>query len=93
MKLNTDALTLKFDSIGGLTDEELLKFASENDQIVVERNSEGSIIIMSPASSESSRQNARLVHTIMNWNDKHNKGEVYEFSGGFISSRHSHARS
>lgn len=84
MKLITDTLTLKFDSIGGLTDEELLKFASENDHIVVERDSEGNIIIMSPVSSESSRQNAKILYEVMNWNNKHNKGEVYESSGGFI---------
>ena len=84
MKINTDSLTLKFDAIGGLTDEELLKFSSENDHIVVERDSEGNIIIMSPASSESSRLNARLVHLVMNWNDKFKKGEVYESSGGFV---------
>lgn len=84
MKLNLDPLTLKFDAIGGLTDEELLRFASENDHIFVERNSEGNILIMSPASSQSSHQNARLVQLVMNWNDQYNRGEVYESSGGFI---------
>ncbi len=84
MRLNTDALTLKFDAIGGLTDEELLKFSSENDHIAVERDSKGNIIIMSPASSESSRLNAKLLYAVMDWNRKHKKGEVYESSGGFI---------
>jgi Uma2 family endonuclease len=82
--LYTDALPLKFDAIGGMTDEELLKFASENDHIFVERDKHGNIIIMAPTFSEYSKHNAQLLHAVMTWNDTNKIGEVFDSSGGFI---------
>jgi len=79
-----DEMLVKVNSIGGLSDDELLKFCVENDHMRVERDANGNLIFMSPTYSNTGKQNARIVQAFANWNDKYDKGECFDSSSGFI---------
>ncbi len=77
------ALTVDFNSIIDLTDEQFFELCQANQNLRFERNSTGEIIIMPPVGGESSNRNAGLTAQLWIWNQKSKLGIVFDSSGGF----------
>lgn len=77
------ALTVNFNSIIKLTDEQFYQLCQDNSNLRFERNAEGELIIMPPAGGETSNRNGRLTQQLMNWTDADGTGIAFDSSGGF----------
>ncbi len=77
------ALTVDFNSIIDLTDEQFFQLCQANQNLRFERNATGEIVIMPPVGGESSNRNAGLTAQLWVWNQKNNLGIVFDSSGGF----------
>jgi Uma2 family endonuclease len=77
------ALTVDFNSIIDLTDEQFFLLCQTNRNLRFERNATGEIVIMPPVGGESSNRNAGLTAQLWIWNQKNNLGIVFDSSGGF----------
>lgn len=65
------------------SDDELFEFCVANRDLVVERNTLGQLIIMSPTGGNSSSSNAEISAEFVVWNRKVKLGKVFDSSGGF----------
>jgi len=72
---------LRFDR--PMTDDELMRFCAENDDLRVERDANGELIVMSPAGGGSSSRNAQLNRQLGNWADETGVGNTFDSSSGF----------
>jgi len=77
------SLTVDFNPIVDLTDEQFYLLCQTNQNLRFERNSTGEIVIMPPVGGESSNRNAGLTAQLWIWNQKYNLGIVFDSSGGF----------
>lgn len=77
------ALTVNFNSIIQLTDEQFYQLCQDNSDLRFERNAKGELIIMPPAGGETSNRNGRLTQQLMNWTDADCTGIAFDSSGGF----------
>ena len=77
------ALTLDFNSIIDLTDEQFFQLCQANQNLRFERNATGELIIMPPVGGESSNRNAGLTAQLWVWNQKYKLGITFDSSGGF----------
>ena len=66
-----------------MTDDELMRFCAENDDLRVERDANGELIVMSPAGGGSSSRNARLSRQLGNWAEETGAGNTFDSSSGF----------
>ena len=64
------ALTVDFNSIIDLTDEQFYQLCQANQNLRFERNATGEIIIMPPVGGESSNRNGRINQKLFNWSDQ-----------------------
>lgn len=76
--------TLNVPETIALTDDQLYELCNSNRESSIERDSNGNIIIMSPAGGQSSIINATVTALFFNWNQKAKKGVVFDSSGGFL---------
>lgn len=65
-----------------MDDEQFFEFCQINRDLRIERTAEGNILVMAPAGSEASRQNAELVIQLGVWAKREGRG-VYDSSAGF----------
>ncbi|MBD2043148.1 Uma2 family endonuclease [Microcoleus sp. FACHB-672] len=77
------ALTVNFNSIIKLTDEQFYQLCQDNSELRFERNAKKELIIMPPAGGETSNRNGRLTQQLMNWTDADGTGIAFDSSGGF----------
>ena len=77
------SLTVDFNSIIDLTDEQFYQLCQKNQNLRFERNSTGEIIIMPPVGGESSNRNGRINQKLFNWSDADGTGIAFDSSGGF----------
>ncbi|MBD1808469.1 Uma2 family endonuclease [Microcoleus sp. FACHB-SPT15] len=77
------ALTVNFNSVIKLTDEQFYQLCQDNETLRFERNSKGELIIMPPTGGETSNRNAGLTAQIWVWNEQTQLGKVFDSSGGF----------
>ena len=77
------ALTVNFNSVIKLTDEQFYQLCQDNENLRFERNSKGELIIMPPTGGETSNRNAGLTAQIWVWNEQTQLGKVFDSSGGF----------
>ena len=77
------SLTVDFNSIIDLTDEQFYQLCQKNQNLRFERNSTGEITIMPPVGGESSNRNGRINQKLFNWSDKDGTGIAFDSSGGF----------
>jgi Uma2 family endonuclease len=66
-----------------LTDEELWSFCSINEQLRVERDANGELILMSPTGLEGSNSNAGIIAELFVWARQDGRGKVFDSNGGF----------
>jgi len=66
-----------------LTDEVFEQLCRHNPDLRLERTAQGELIAMSPAGSESSRQNLSLSAQLWQWNQQTKLGTTFDSSAGF----------
>ena len=67
----------------GMTEVEFFNFCAANNELRIERDSEGKIFIMAPLHTESGRQESTLIGQVYVWNHQMCLGEVFSSSAGF----------
>ena len=77
------ALTVNFNSVIKLTDEQFYQLCQDNENLRFERTATGELIIMPPAGGETSNRNAGLTAQLWVWNEQAKLGKVFDSSGGF----------
>ena len=80
---DVEPYTLDLSDVVRLSDDDLLKIASANPDLRIERNAAGQLEIMSPSGSTSSACEAEFVGALHVWNRQHGGGIVFTSSGGF----------
>lgn len=66
-----------------MTDEELMRFCTVNEVIRVERESNGDLLLMSPAGGGTSHKNSYLNFQLARWTDEDGRGLCFDSNGGF----------
>ncbi len=77
------ALTLNLHSAIDLTDERFEQICHSNRDLRFERTSTGDLVVMSPAGSETGRQNLGLSGQLWLWNRQFRLGVTFDSSAGF----------
>ncbi|MGB3654802.1 MAG: Uma2 family endonuclease [Rivularia sp. (in: cyanobacteria)] len=77
------AITIKFDRILKLTDDQFYQLCRDNPDVKFERNQCGEIIVMSPTGGETGKYNAKLTTRFVIWNEDTQLGEVFDSSTCF----------
>lgn len=77
------ALTVNFNSIIKLTDEQFFQLCQDNETLRFERHATGELIIMPPAGGETGNRNAGLTAQLWMWNEISKLGKVFDSSTGF----------
>lgn len=79
-----ESFILKFPPNTQFTDDELFDFCVANDELQIERNNKGEIIIMSPSGSLTGNIHFRIYSALAKWYDKNpNSGYIFDSSAGF----------
>jgi len=65
------------------SDDEFFEFCQANNDLRLERNAKGEIVIMTPAGFVSSAQSGEVFAQLRNWNKKHKLGRVADSSAGY----------
>ena len=66
-----------------VSDDELWRFCSTNEQLRVERDANGELILMSPPGLEGSSSNAGIIAKLFAWAEQDGRGKVFDATGGF----------
>ncbi|KAM3091788.1 Uma2 family endonuclease [Phormidesmis sp. 146-12] len=75
-------LTLNLDAIH-LTDDQFFELCQHNQDLRLERNCKGELIIMAPVGAEGGSQEADYIGDLIIWNRQTNLGRVFSSSTGF----------
>ncbi|MCL1469392.1 Uma2 family endonuclease [Argonema antarcticum] len=76
-----NALTVNFNSIIKLTDEQFFQLCQDNRDLRFERNPNGELIIMPPTGGETGNRNGRLTQQLFNWTATKKKMQEYMDNG------------
>lgn len=77
------AITVNFNSVVDLSDEQFYQLCISNPDTKFERNANGDIIIMPPTGGETGKRNASLIGRFIIWNEQTKLGEVFDSSTGY----------
>ena len=66
-----------------MTDEEFLRFCAANEPMRVERETNGEIVVMSPAGFGTGRINSRITRCLDEWAEADGRGVVTDSNGGY----------
>ncbi|RUT06588.1 hypothetical protein DSM106972_028450 [Dulcicalothrix desertica PCC 7102] len=77
------AITIDFNSVVKLTDDQFYQLCQDNPDIKFERNQWGKLVIMPPTGGETGKRNAKLTTRFVVWNEQTQLGEVFDSSTCF----------
>ncbi len=66
-----------------MSEEEFFRFCRDNDELRIERDKNGNVVIMPPTGFETGRRNSELIAELTIWNRLHKKGQVGDSSTGY----------
>jgi Uma2 family endonuclease len=66
-----------------LSDDEFFSFCQHNADLDIERKANKEIVIMSPTGSLTGFYNTKIIVQLEQWNEKHQRGLVFDSSAGF----------
>jgi hypothetical protein len=75
-------LTIHF-PLTSMTVEEFYEFCLANQDLRIERNANGEVVIMPPAFSDTGNRNVKISQQLANWSDQDGSGESFDSSAGF----------
>ncbi|MEC4891547.1 MAG: Uma2 family endonuclease [Oscillatoria sp. PMC 1050.18] len=78
-----NSVTIDFNSIIKISDEQFYQLCRANPDVKFERNADGEIIIMSPTGGETGNWNAELTTEFTLWNRRTKLGKVFDSSTCF----------
>jgi len=76
-------IVLRLSPVARMTDRQFLQFCSMNGDLRIERAANGDLIVMPPASGESSYLNFGIAVQLGNWAQRDGSGVCFDSSGGF----------
>ena len=76
-------VVMRLGSVLELTADTFFDLAQANQDLRMELSAGGDLIVMPPAGGNTSNRNAKLTARFIVWNEQHNRGEVFDSSGGF----------
>lgn len=77
------AITINFNNIVKLSDEQFYQLCRDNPEVKFERNTKGELIVMPPTGGETGKRNAKLTARFVLWNEQTQLGEVFDSSTCF----------
>lgn len=77
------AITVNFNPIIDITDEQFYELCIHNPDAKFERNANGEIVVMSPTGGETGKRNTDLIGQLWLWNRQTRLGEVFDSSTGY----------
>lgn len=77
------AITINFNNIVKLNDEQFYQLCRDNPDVKFERNALGELIVMPPTGGETGKRNAKLTARFVLWNEQKQLGEVFDSSTCF----------
>jgi Uma2 family endonuclease len=77
------AITINFNNVVKLTDEQFYQLCQDNPDVKLERNAKGELIVMPPTGGETGKRNAKLTARFVLWNEQTQLGEVFDSSTCF----------
>lgn len=78
-----NAVTVKFDPVINLTDEQFFQLCQDNELIRFERNADGTVLMMPLVGGITSIRNANLAYQLGLWSRDGNLGIAFDSSAGF----------
>ncbi len=78
-----NAVTINFNNIIKLTDDQFYQLCQDNPEIKFERNAKGELTVMPPTGGETGRRNAKVTTRFVIWNEETELGEVFDSSTCF----------
>ena len=66
-----------------MTDEELLRFCAANDDLRIERDKGGELILMTPAGGETGDKNSDIIADLKIWTRQDGRGRSFDSNTGF----------
>jgi Uma2 family endonuclease len=76
-------LPLRFRPGTPMSDDELMCFCAANDDLRVERDANGEILVMTPAGSRTGRMNALIIAAVTTWAEIDGRGYAFDSNTGF----------
>ncbi len=70
-------------TVDGFTDDMFFEFCRVNDELKIERDSHGNIIVMAPTGFETGNRNSGIIAALYNWNQESSLGRVGDSSTGY----------
>ncbi len=77
------AITINFNNVVKLTDDQFYQLCQDNPDVKFERNAKGELIVMPPTGGETGKRNAKLTARFVLWNEQTQLGEVFDSSTCF----------
>ena len=81
--VEAEPFVIKFKPLTYMDDQQFAKFCALNDDLRIERNAKGDIILMPPAFSNTSNRNAEISADLTVWARANAMGRCFESSAGF----------
>ena len=66
-----------------MSEDEFFDLCQRADPLRLERDANGTIIVLSPAGSYGSNRSLRIANQLQDWADENEQGAVFDSSGGF----------
>lgn len=77
------AITINFNNVVKLNDDQFYQLCRDNPNVKFERNAFGKLIVMPPTGGETGKRNAKLTARFVLWNEQTQLGEVFDSSTCF----------
>jgi Uma2 family endonuclease len=77
------AITINFNNVVKLSDDQFYQLCRDNPDIKFERNAFGKLIVMPPTGGETGKRNASIIADFVIWNRQTKLGEVFDSSTCF----------
>lgn len=74
------AITINFNNIMKLTDDQFYQLCRDNPDVKLERNQWGKLIVMPPTGGETGNRNSEMNAEFVIWNRKTKLGKVFDSS-------------
>jgi Uma2 family endonuclease len=74
---------VKIKPLDRFTDDEFFEFCRLNDDLHMERDAEGNIIVMDLTGSDTSNFNSEVNYELVDWNREERAGKTFDSNGGF----------
>jgi Uma2 family endonuclease len=74
---------VKIKPLDRFTDDEFFEFCRLNDDLHMERDAEGNIIVMDLTGSDTSNFNSEVNYELVDWNREERTGKTFDSNGGF----------